>query len=146
LENYRRIFQIARTPIRNSLILATTATLVAAVVGTLLSYINVRKRFRGRWILDLTVMLPFILPGIVVGVAILTGFSSGLIILSGTWMIMVIGFFIRRMPYIFRSTMASLSQIDVAVEDASTIAGATWLTTFRKVTLPLMARAFWLEP
>jgi iron(III) transport system permease protein len=119
LENYKRIFQIARTPIRNSLFLATTATLVAAVFGTLL--------------------LPFILPGIVVGVAILTGFSSGLIILSGTWMIMVIGFFIRRMPYIFRSTMASLSQIDVAVEDASTIAGATWLTTFRKVTLPLMA-------
>jgi iron(III) transport system permease protein len=139
LENYRRIFLIARTPIRNSLFLATTATLVAVVVGTLLSYINVRKRFRGRWILDLTVMFPFILPGIVVGVAILTGFSSGLIILSGTWMIMVIGFFIRRMPYIFRSTMASLSQIDVAVEDASTIAGATWLTTFRKVTLPLMA-------
>jgi iron(III) transport system permease protein len=139
LENYRRIFEIARTPIRNSLFLATTATLVAAVVGTLLSYINVRKKFRGRWILDLTVMLPFILPGIVVGVAILTGFSSGLIILSGTWMIMVIGFFIRRMPYIYRSTMASLSQIDVAVEDASTIAGAPWLTTFRKVTLPLMA-------
>ncbi len=139
LENYRRIFQFCGTPIKNSLFLATTATLVAAVVGTLLSYISVRKRFRGRWILDLTVMLPFILPGIVVGVAILIGFSSGLIILSGTWMIMVIGFFIRRMPYIFRSTAASLSQIDVAVEEASTIAGATWATTFLKITLPLMA-------
>jgi iron(III) transport system permease protein len=87
----------------------------------------------------MTVMLPFILPGIVVGVAILTGFSSGLIILSGTWMIMVIGFFIRRMPYIFRSTMASLSQIDEAMEEASAIAGAPWVTTFTKITLPLMA-------
>jgi len=139
LENYRKIVQIAKTPIMNSLFLATTATLVASVVGTLLSYISVRRRFRGKWVLDMTVMLPFILPGIVVGVAILTGFSSGLIILSGTWMIMVIGFFIRRMPYIFRSTMASLSQIDVAVEEASTIAGAPWATTFRKITLPLMA-------
>ena len=75
----------------------------------------------------------------VVGVAILIGFSSGLLILSGTWMIMVVGFFIRRMPYIFRSTTASLSQIDAAVEEASTIAGAPWFTTFRRITLPLMA-------
>jgi iron(III) transport system permease protein len=138
-ENYRRIFQIALTPIRNSLFLATTATLIASVIGTLLSYINVRKNLRARWIMDLTVMLPFILPGIVVGVAILIGFSSGLLILSGTWMIMVVGFFIRRMPYIFRSTTASLSQIDTAVEEASAITGASWLTTFRKITLPLMA-------
>jgi len=138
-ENYRRIFQIALTPIRNSLFLATTATLIASVIGTLLSYINVRKNVRARWILDLTVMLPFILPGIVVGVAILIGFSSGLLILSGTWMILVVGFFIRRMPYIFRSTTASLSQIDTAVEEASSITGASWLTTFRKITLPLMA-------
>ena len=138
-QNYRRIFEIALTPIKNSLFLATTATLIASVIGTLLSYINVRKNLRARWILDLTVMLPFILPGIVVGVAILIGFSSGLLILSGTWMIMVVGFFIRRMPYIFRSTTASLSQIDVAVEEASSITGASWLTTFRKITLPLMA-------
>lgn len=138
-ENYRRIFEIALAPIKNSLFLATTATLIASVIGTLLSYINVRKNLRARWILDLTVMLPFILPGIVVGVAILIGFSSGLLILSGTWMIMVVGFFIRRMPYIFRSTTASLTQIDVAVEEASAITGASWLTTFRKITLPLMA-------
>jgi len=139
LNNYQRIFQIAKTPILNSLFLATAATLVASVIGTLLSYITVRKRFQGKWILDLTVMLPFILPGIVVGVAILSGFSSGLVILTGTWMIMVIGFFIRRMPYIFRSSMASLSQIDIAVEEASAIAGASWGATFLRVTLPLMA-------
>jgi iron(III) transport system permease protein len=139
LTNYRRIFEIALTPIKNSLFLAVTATAIAALIGTLLAYINVRKRFRGRWILDLTVMLPFILPGIVVGVAILIGFSSGLLILSGTWMILVVGYFIRRMPYIFRSTTASLTQIDVAVEEASAIAGASWLATFRKITLPLMA-------
>jgi iron(III) transport system permease protein len=139
LQNYRRIFEIALTPIKNSLFLATTATLIASVIGTLLSYINVRKNLKARWILDLTVMLPFILPGIVVGVAILVGFSSGLLILSGTWMIMVVGFFIRRMPYVFRSTTASLTQLDVAVEDASSIAGASWLATFKNITLPLMA-------
>ncbi|MBT3275715.1 MAG: iron ABC transporter permease, partial [Spirochaetales bacterium] len=139
LANYKRIFEVALAPIKNSLFLSTTATLIAAVIGTLLSYINVRKNLRARWILDLTIMLPFILPGIVVGVAILVGFSSGVLILSGTWMILSIAFFIRRMPYIFRSTTASLNQIDVAMEEASSITGASWFTTFRKITLPLMA-------
>jgi iron(III) transport system permease protein len=138
LANYQRIWQIARTPLVNSLVLSTAATAVATVVGTLLAYLQIRRGTRLRWVLDLTVMLPFILPGIIVGVAILTGFSSGLIVLSGTWMILVLGYFIRRMPYVFRSTTASLAQIDAAIEEASAIAGAPWLLTFRRVTLPLM--------
>lgn len=138
LQNYSRIFQIARQPLTNSLLLATVATVVASVIGTLLAYISSRRGMRLRWLLDLTVMLPFILPGIIVGVAILVGFSSGFLVLSGTWLILVIGYFIRRMPYVFRSTTASLGQMDAAIEEASTIAGAPWSTTFRRVTLPLM--------
>jgi iron(III) transport system permease protein len=138
LQNYSRIFEIARQPLLNSLLLATVATVVASVVGTLLSYISSRRAMRLRWLLDLTVMLPFILPGIIVGVAILVGFSSGLLVLSGTWLILVIGYFIRRMPYVFRSTSASLAQMDAAIEEASTITGAAWVTTFRRVTLPLL--------
>jgi iron(III) transport system permease protein len=42
------------------------------------------------------------------------------------------------MPYVFRSTSASLAQMDAAIEEASTITGAAWVTTFRRVTLPLM--------
>jgi iron(III) transport system permease protein len=138
LANYARIWQIAQTPLKNSLFLSVVATAVATATGTLLAYLQVRRGTRFRWVLDLTVMLPFILPGIIVGVAILTGFSSGFIVLSGTWMILVLGYFIRRMPYVFRSTTASLSQIDAAIEEASTIAGAPWLLTFRRITLPLM--------
>jgi iron(III) transport system permease protein len=138
LANYARIWQIARAPLANSLFLSVVATAVATATGTLLAYLQVRRGTRFRWVLDLTVMLPFILPGIIVGVAILTGFSSGLIVLSGTWMILVLGYFIRRMPYVFRSTSASLAQIDAAIEEASTIAGAPWLLTFRRITLPLM--------
>jgi iron(III) transport system permease protein len=139
LKNFERVFQVATVPLVNSLVLSVVATLIASAVGTLLAYISARRGMRFRWALDLTVMLPFILPGIIVGVALLAGFSSGVLVLSGTWMILVIGYFIRRMPYIFRSTTASLSQIDPAIEEASTVAGAPWGTTFRRVTLPLMA-------
>jgi len=138
LANYARIWQIAQGPLTSSLFLSVAATALATATGTLLAYLQVRRGTRARWVLDLTVMLPFILPGIIVGVAILTGFSTGPIVLSGTWMILVLGYFIRRMPYVFRSTTASLSQVDAAIEEASTIAGAPWLLTFRRITLPLM--------
>ena len=138
LQNYRRMFEIARTPLQNSLLLSVVATVIASVIGTLLAYISSRRGMKARWLLDLTVMLPFVLPGIIVGVAILTGFSSGFLVLSGTGTILLVAYFIRRMPYVFRSTTASLAQMDPAIEEASTIAGAPWGMTFRRITLPLM--------
>jgi iron(III) transport system permease protein len=136
--NYRRVFANAWGPMQNSLFLATTATVTAAALGTLMAYVAVRKAVRGRWILDLTITLPFVFPGIAVGVAILSGFSSGWLILSGTWMILAVAYVIRRIPYIFRSASASLTQIDPAMEEASATCGAGWLRTSAQVTFPLM--------
>jgi iron(III) transport system permease protein len=138
LGNYRRVFTSAWGPMQNSLFLATLATVTAAVLGTLMAYVAVRKAVRGRWILDLTITLPFIFPGIAVGVAILSGFSSGWLILSGTWMILAVAYVIRRIPYIFRSASAALTQIDPAMEEASATCGASWLRTSTRITFPLM--------
>lgn len=139
LENYQKVFTISMSAILNSFFLATVATLASIVIGTLSAYVAVRKKFRGKELIDLTVMLPFILPGIMVGVAILSGFSAKPLVLSGTWIILAVAYFIRRMPYSFRATSASLAQIDIALEEASITTGANWWTTFRRVILPLMA-------
>lgn len=138
LGNYRRVFTNAWGPMQNSLFLATIATVAAGVLGTLMAYVAVRKALRSRWILDLTITLPFIFPGIAVGVAILKGFSSGPLVLSGTWMILAVAYFIRRMPYIFRSASAPLTQIDPAMEEASATCGGSWFRTFSRITFPLM--------
>jgi iron(III) transport system permease protein len=138
LANYRRVFTHAWGPMQNSMFLATVATISAAVLGTLMAYVSIRKSVRSRWILDLTITLPFILPGIAVGVAILSGFSSGPLVLSGTWLILAAAYVVRRMPYIFRSAGAALTQIDPAMEEASMTCGAAWLRTFSRVTFPLM--------
>jgi iron(III) transport system permease protein len=138
LGNYRRVFTAAWGPMQNSLFLATVATLAAAVLGTLMAYVAVRKAVRGRWVLDLTITLPFIFPGIAVGVAILSGFSSGFLILSGSWLILLVAYVIRRMPYIFRSASAALTQLDPAMEEASVTCGASWLRTSTRITFPLM--------
>ncbi len=84
-------------------------------------------------------MAPFILPGTVIAVALLSAFSGNSAInLSGTFTIILIAFILRRTPYVFRSVVASLSQLDPALEESSTISGANWFYTFRRVSLPLI--------
>lgn len=138
LGNYVRIFKRNAGAILNSLILTSVATLIATVFGTLLAYISVRSKGRGRAIVDLTVMIPFVLPGIVVGVAIAAAFSKGPIVLVGTGAILVVAYFVRRMPYNFRAVSSSLQQLDKSMEEASTVAGASWAYTSRRITLPLI--------
>ena len=138
-DNYVRLQETLGEPIFNSLVLGGSATLMCVVFGTLAAYAAVRKRFKGKWALDMTIMLPFVLPGIVTGVAYLTTFNSGLIVLTGTGTIIILAYFIRRIAYIFRSVTASVTQVDEKIEEASTICGATWGRTMRKVTVPLIA-------
>src|SRR5690625_4240613 len=139
LGNYRLILQDVLSPITNSLTLATAATVLALLFGTITAYVALRKRFRGRWLIDLTIMLPFVLPGIVTGVAYLATFNSGPLILTGTAVILVFGYFVRRIAYAFRSVSAAIGQVDPKLEEASAICGAGWGGTMRKITVPLIA-------
>ena len=139
LANYALVFKQMSDPFVNSLVVSGMATLMCVVFGTLAAYTVVRKRFFGKWALDATIMLPFVLPGIVTGVAFLTTFNTGLIVLTGTASILILAYFIRRIAYIFRSVVAAIGQVDSKIEEASAICGATWGRTMRKVTVPLIA-------
>ena len=137
--NYIHIFTELTEPIFNSVYLAGGATLLAIFFGTLAAYISQRKRFFGKWALDMTIMLPFIMPGIITGVAFLTTFNTGWIVLTGTASIIMLAYFIRRLAYIFRAVSAAISQVDSKIDEASTICGAAWAYTMRRVTIPLVA-------
>ena len=139
LANYVRIPQVSRTELGNSLYLSTIATFLTAILGSIIAYITERRRPKGAAILDLAIMAPFVLPGTVVSVALLSAFSGNAIIpLGGTFTIIIISYMIRRTPYVYRSVVASLTQLDPTLEESSTIAGAPWLYTFRRVSLPLI--------
>lgn len=141
LDHYRSVWSQVTSPIANSLILAGAATALCIVFGTVTAHAGARGRLRARWALDLTIMLPFVLPGLVVGVAYLTTFNSGPIVLTGTWIIIVLAYFTRRVAFVFRSVAAAIAQIDPRLEDASKICGAGWGTTMRRVMVPLAAPA-----
>ncbi|MBI3452547.1 MAG: iron ABC transporter permease [Rhodospirillales bacterium] len=138
-EHYRRVFGNLTQPIVNSLILSGAATAVCVVFGTVTAYAAMRGKIRARWALDLTIMLPFVLPGLVIGVAYLTAFNSGWLVLTGTGTIIVLAYFTRRVAFIFRSVTAAVGQVDGKLEEASTICGASWVQTMRRVTIPLIA-------
>ena len=138
LANYR-VALTTLTPLTNSIILAGAATILCVVFGTLASYASVRGRFAGKWALDLMIMLPFVLPGIVTGVAYLTTFNDGFIVLTGTATILVLAYFVRRIAYTFRFVTAAMAQLDSKLEEASTVCGATWAMTMRRITVPLTA-------
>lgn len=139
LDSYRIVFRSLGGPILNSVVLAGLATALCVVFGTVTAYYSVRGKLVGKWALDLTIMLPFVLPGLVVGVAYLVAFNDGWLILTGTATIIVLAYFTRRVAFIFRSASASIGQVDVKLEEASRMCGASWGTTMRKVIVPLIA-------
>jgi len=137
--NYAKIPQVSRTELGNSLYLSALATFLTAVLGSIIAYITERRKPKGSAILDLAIMAPFVLPGTVVSVALLSAFSgNALIPLGGTFTIIIISYMIRRTPYVYRSVVASLTQLDPTLEESSGIMGANWLYTFRRVSLPLI--------
>ena len=89
--------------------------------------------------IDTLSMLPYIMPGAVIGIALLIAFGKQPFALTGTLTIMVIALVIRRMPYTIRSATATLMQIPISIEEASISLGASKAKTFTRITVPMMS-------
>ncbi|PTX64619.1 iron(III) transport system permease protein [Melghirimyces profundicolus] len=130
-------------PVRNSLLMATVATAGNFLFGIFASYVLVKRRFRGKNLLDILVMLPWALPATVVAMNMIlafnvpTPFTFGHV-LVGTFWILPLAYFIRHIPLVVRSTNAALEQLDDSLEEAARNLGARWTTTFRRVILPVI--------
>jgi iron(III) transport system permease protein len=125
-----------------SLGLAALATPVCGVLGILIAFLVTRAKFPGRGTMEFISMLTFALPGTVVGIGYVLAFKGKPFMLVGTMFLMIVQFVFRNMPVGIRAGVASLSQIDKAIEEASLDMGASRIQTFTRVTLPLIAPAF----
>jgi iron(III) transport system permease protein len=113
---------------------------MAALFGTLSAYIFTRKSFPGARVLDFTSMLPYALPGVVMGLGFAVAFGGriGFVVLTGTATIILLNHFIRRMPFAIRSGASSLKQIDPVIEEAAADLGAKPVYSFTRITFPLL--------
>jgi spermidine/putrescine transport system permease protein len=130
-----------RSALVTSLEIAAIATLVATILGTLIALAIVRHRFVGRGATNLLVFLPLSTPEIVLGASLLTLFlNTTQVIQLGYWTIFIAHvMFIS--SFVVITVKARLIGFDRHLEEAAMDLGANELTTFRKVTLPLIAPA-----
>jgi iron(III) transport system permease protein len=138
LKNLTQALQVAPRPILNSFFLSTAATLIGIVFGLAVSYLVVRKRGPVTYLLDLLMVLPLVVAGTVLGIALAATYNKGRIVLTGTWMILVLAYFIRKVPFSIKTTSSILQQIDVSVEEASINLGVPPVRSFLKVVVPVM--------
>jgi len=139
LNNYVAAFTKVGSAIQNTIIIPAISLVIVVFLSVLLAYISVRRSGVVTKILDSISMIPYIIPGSVIGITLLIAFNKPPLILSGTLAIMVIGLVIRRMPYTIRSTAAILQQIPMSIEEAALSLGSSKAKAFYKVTMPMMA-------
>lgn len=126
--------------IRNSMLLAPLAATILVIVASLLSYLHVKSRYRGTGALDAIGMVPFALPGSVIGVGMILAWSNPPVgpTLYGTIWILLVAYLMRYMAYGLRSARASLLQIHASLEEAGSTSGAGRMRVLRDITFPLM--------
>ena len=146
LKNYIEMFQVGKDYLIDSLTLSTVATPITGILGMFLAFLIIRKKFIGRGLMEFISMLTFAVPGTVVGIGYILAFNQKTIlfpfVLTGTAWIIITLLIFRNMPVGIRSGIASLQQIDPSIEEASTDLGADSNITFRRITLPMIAPAF----
>jgi len=138
LDSYKAIgFKLSKN-IANTFYFASIAIVIMVVVGLLLSYVVVRRRSLLASLLDSLAMFPYVIPGSVLGIGLITAFNKAPLILTGTATIIIVSYVIRKLPFILRSSTAILYQIDPSIEEASISLGVPPMRTFFKTTAVLM--------
>ena len=140
LDAYRSVLdtpQFAQTA-WNSLVLAAGTATAVMLTSAVVSWIVVRTRMPGRWLLDNLASLPLVFPGLVLGLAIMICYLTFDIGVYGTLWILLIAYVTRFLPYGMRYSSASMLQIHKELEESAAMSGAAWGLTFRRVVLPLL--------
>lgn len=138
LDSYAVAFDKLGKSIQNTIIIPILALAVIVFLAVLVAYLVVRRRNTLTGLVDILSMIPYIVPGTVLGIALLIGFNKPPLLISGTMLIMVIALVIRRLPYTIRSSVAILQQIPMSIEEAAISLGATKMKAFFKITVPMM--------
>lgn len=142
LDHFVYAFSVGGDTIVSTLKVALLSTPISGLLGMFIAFVVVRMYFFGKGALEFTSILNFAVPGTVLGIGYVLAFNDGPLVLVGTLTILVLNFVFRYVPVGIQSGMAVLRQIDPAIEEAAQDLGADTITVFRKITLPIIAPAF----
>jgi iron(III) transport system permease protein len=143
LRNWRNVLtdELFLHSLRNTVVLASGTAVAAVLLHSLIAYIVVRTRYGARRALDVISWLPFTVPGIILGLALLWLFLTvgALRPLYGTMVLLIVAGVVAGMPLGVQIIKSGFMQLAGDLEEASRVAGASWWTTYRKIVLRLLA-------
>lgn len=141
LDHYTRLFENPVVPraLLNSLWLSAAAATVVVLLMAVASWLVIRTRIPGRWMLDGLAFVPLALPGVVLGVALIFVYLRSPIPIYGTIWILLLAYITLYIPYGMRYASSAMYQIGSELEEASSISGAGLMETFRRIDIPLLA-------
>jgi len=128
--------------LRTSFTVSSIAAALTSFASIIFSYILVRKKPKGRQLLEFIALLGFAVPGTVMGIGYILVFNRYPLMLTGTLLIIIINISFREFPVGLEAGISKLYQIDISIEEASRDLGAGSFKTFLRVALPLMSSAF----
>jgi len=126
--------------VMTSLQIAALSTLIALVLGAMCAIALVRGRFHGREAIATFLVSPLMLPGLVIGIAMLQAFRE--MGLRDAWTSLLIAHVVIAMPYVVRTVLGALSLFDFSLVDAARTLGCSYPRALRKVMVPALAPAF----
>ena len=142
LAHFATVFADSTRMIYNTFLYCGLAALLDVVLGTAIAYLVLRTKLPGRQLLDHMVTVALAMPGLVLGIGYLRTFRGVELPfvgpLTASWLIFVLAYAVRRLPYALRSCMAALSQVHVSLEEAAENVGAGRWRTITRVVVPLM--------
>ena len=123
----------------NTLAIGLGSGLVGVLFFSFIAYVIVKTRYAGRSLLDFLSWLPWSIPGILLGIALLWTFLQTRIFLPiyGTIYLLMIAMLIKSMPFGTQMIKSVLIQLGSDLEEASKVCGGTWYHTFKRVIFPL---------
>jgi iron(III) transport system permease protein len=145
LDPYRTVLHddLVKHALKNSIILGLGSATVVMLIAAVASWLVVRTRVRGRWLIDNLAFLPLTIPGLVLGVALLSIYlRTPQLPIYGTLWILFIAYLTRYMPYGMRYSSTSMFQIGRELEESAQMSGAGWFQSFRRIVLPLLMPGF----
>ena len=142
LDHYRYATNVGMRAIVDTTWLSVLATPIAGILGMIIAFLIVRKKFIGNGFINFSSLLSIAVPGTVIGIGYILTFNTPPFVLTGTASILVAAFVVRALPIGIRAGVSSLQQIDPSIEEAAADLGASATKVFTSVTLPLVKSAF----
>ena len=139
LQSYQDMFSRLGRSIQNTIVIPAVSLLFVVFLAVLIAYVAVRRRNVLSGAVDVISMIPYVIPGTVIGIAMISAFNREPLVLTGGMLIMVVALVVRRLPYTIRSSVAILQQIPLYVEEAALSLGSSKPKAFFTVTLPMMS-------